>query len=336
MRDTIYIVPTLPLSPRTTRLIGALAVALVLVGGAYVLSGPSFFSLKFAGAESNEELLRAYAAKDTDRDGLPDWQEVLYSTDPNVPDTDGDGISDGEAATSGLLSTQRIISEQVPEPVDVASIPGFAPAPGTLTEEFSRTFFESYVSTWKGVPLTQEEQDALIAKLLGDFSGKASAVLSSTYSSASVESSADVSVIAYVGELESVLRRNEVREGEGSPVLLAQAFIENSDRSALPKLGTLARAYGSIATELAALRVPAELSDEHLTLIRSFDTLSNSTDAIAAYEKDPLAVLGALALLQPSSRDMVTTLGTIAREAGATGSVQGGAPGSLIQNFAQY
>jgi hypothetical protein len=34
--------------------------------------------------------------KDTDNDGLKDWEENLWGTDINNPDTDGDGIKDGE------------------------------------------------------------------------------------------------------------------------------------------------------------------------------------------------------------------------------------------------
>lgn len=33
---------------------------------------------------------------DSDGDGLPDWLELLIGTDPYNPDTDGDGLSDGE------------------------------------------------------------------------------------------------------------------------------------------------------------------------------------------------------------------------------------------------
>ena len=34
-------------------------------------------------------------AADTDRDGLPDRKEATFGTDPNNPDTDGDGLPDG-------------------------------------------------------------------------------------------------------------------------------------------------------------------------------------------------------------------------------------------------
>jgi hypothetical protein len=38
---------------------------------------------------------------DTDTDGLPDWQEYLYGTDPLNPDTDEDGTNDGDEIRLG-------------------------------------------------------------------------------------------------------------------------------------------------------------------------------------------------------------------------------------------
>jgi len=38
---------------------------------------------------------------DTDNDGLKDWEEELYKTDPLNPDTDNDGYLDGEEINSG-------------------------------------------------------------------------------------------------------------------------------------------------------------------------------------------------------------------------------------------
>lgn len=39
--------------------------------------------------------------RDSDHDGLADWQETVYQTDPCRPDSDGDGYLDGEEVASG-------------------------------------------------------------------------------------------------------------------------------------------------------------------------------------------------------------------------------------------
>ena len=70
----------------------AVAFAVIVITGAWFLSKPGGASL--ANAESTEALLKSYAIQDTDGDGLPDWEESLYGTDPKKADTDGDGIGD--------------------------------------------------------------------------------------------------------------------------------------------------------------------------------------------------------------------------------------------------
>jgi len=39
--------------------------------------------------------------KDSDNDGLKDWEEALWKTDPQNPDTDGDGTPDGKEVAEG-------------------------------------------------------------------------------------------------------------------------------------------------------------------------------------------------------------------------------------------
>jgi hypothetical protein len=46
--------------------------------------------------------LRKHSRKDSDHDGLSDWEEInVYGTDPFDPDTDGDGMDDGEEVFLG-------------------------------------------------------------------------------------------------------------------------------------------------------------------------------------------------------------------------------------------
>lgn len=73
-----------------------LAIGLILFVNAYSKRG-AFSQFNLWGG--NEQIIESQN-KDSDNDGLKDWQEDLYKTDLNNPDTDGDGYIDGEEINS--------------------------------------------------------------------------------------------------------------------------------------------------------------------------------------------------------------------------------------------
>jgi hypothetical protein len=54
------------------------------------------YSDEFEGIAESDPLDVDSLPLDTDQDGLPDAVESRRRTDPNNPDTDGDGVKDGE------------------------------------------------------------------------------------------------------------------------------------------------------------------------------------------------------------------------------------------------
>jgi hypothetical protein len=69
--------------------------------------------------DANGYLLPGYTSKDTDGDGMSDFDEIMgargYITDPANPDTDGDGILDGVDTAPSLIP--------LPAPVVTATLP---------------------------------------------------------------------------------------------------------------------------------------------------------------------------------------------------------------------
>lgn len=71
--------------------------------------------------------------KDADGDGLPDWQEEIWGSDKNNPDTDGDGTTDGKEVNESrnptvagpddkILSDREIALQYVPGETDPNSV----------------------------------------------------------------------------------------------------------------------------------------------------------------------------------------------------------------------
>ncbi len=325
---------------RTLRISAASLLALLMVSSAYLLSGPSFFSQKFANAGSTEELLKAYAAKDTDGDGLPDWQEALYGTDPNKAISNSFGIPDGQAAKEGKLTPQTAASqlpsgEQGTTTLTAADLPGVDPAPGSITEQFSQEFLQKYLDASRGQPLTPEQQQALALKLLGEFTVKASALYGSTYTTISLHTDPSVSITAYADSVEGVLRTNDVPADANQPIPLLEALIEKNDESARPKIKRLSESYASITKDLLDLRIPPQLANQHLELVRGFDQLHKASASAVTYEKDPLAFMGALSNFQPSSVLVVKGFKDIATVILSSGEPAAGTAGSVIVSIAR-
>ena len=323
-------------SPRSVRIAAASALALSFVGAAFLITSPSFWKTRSVNAESTDQLLAAYASKDTDGDGLPDWQEALYGTDPSKAISNSYGIPDGQAAKEGKL-TPNTLSSQLPQDqnVDVNTIPGSTAAAGSLTDQFSQEFLQEYVSASNGQPMTDEQQQALVTKLLGEFTQKAVTTLGSRYTIVSVHTDPSASTLEYAGAVEDILRAHDVDADANQPIQLMDALIEKNDASARPKLVALQKSYASIASDLVNVHVPPALAEDNLNLIQSFDTLAKATQIVANYEQDPLGVMGALTVYQPSSKKIVDTFNDLATKILVAGEPAAGAPGSTIVNIAR-
>ena len=81
--------------PKIPLVVIILAIALIIGGLVFVLKYSNKESLLGTKTKYEENL------KDSDNDGLKDWEEELYKTDLHNPDTDGDGYLDGEEVNSG-------------------------------------------------------------------------------------------------------------------------------------------------------------------------------------------------------------------------------------------
>ena len=78
---------------QSKRILSSVLLAIILVGGAWVLSRGE--TLKIDNIGEAKKANYAIGDIDTDNDGLKDWEERLWKTSINNPDTDGDGTNDG-------------------------------------------------------------------------------------------------------------------------------------------------------------------------------------------------------------------------------------------------
>ena len=80
--------------------------------------------------------------RDSDGDGLLDWEERLNGSDPFNADTDGDGTSDGKEVAAGRDPLKKGPDDQMP----IIQDPSFATSSTDLTG-IKKEFFAKYLAT---------------------------------------------------------------------------------------------------------------------------------------------------------------------------------------------
>ncbi len=283
------------------RILGATLFSLVLIGSAVFIARDAQ-SPRSARASAESELLKAIATKDTDGDGLPDWEESLYGADPNKVDTFGLGMPDGQAVARGLVVPRAVAEYEIQTSSSVPKTPGIddsippPPAEGTLTAIFAQNIYSAYrmARETKGADLSGAEISTVVQEALRAFSSsiKPSPDFKTSSELTSIGSSQE-SLRAYAVAVDAILKKNTAT-AEKTGLEYLQEVVEGNNDEALIPLVSLARAYRETAVGIAELPVPTKLSGEGLRLINVFMRLSELTANFAQVRVDPLATMLAL------------------------------------------
>lgn len=271
----------------------------VIVVGAYLLAR-GVESPDVAQASTETALLQAVATKDSDGDGLPDWEETLYGADPHNPDTFHLGMTDGEAVAKGLIVPKALAdmpaATSSPAVADADGLPP-APAEGTLTAAFAKSFFTSYLAAKQaagGGALSESDIKNVSVQALSSLSSAvATAPDFKSSKELKVSGSGSDAMKAFAVNAEAVLLKN-TSSATKTPLGYLKSILEDNDTTAFAHLSSLAKAYRGSAAGLAALPVPEELSVANLALINALMRMGEVTNDFTRADSDPLTTILAL------------------------------------------
>jgi len=270
---------------------------LVAGGGFFVFKNyNSEKSRKIAEQElssASEPVIAQEIDKDSDNDGLKDWEEALWKTDLNNPDTDKDGVSDSQEIKEGrnpLLAgngkTDKIQSPQSEKSLAEQE----AQLPPTLTAAFGQEFFIEYMRLKQesGGELSQADKDGLVnsmASSLGDIGKNVDDYLKSDIKIASTDD--EKTIKDYANNLALLIKKyfDPLPETE---MAIFQKGLENQAEDELKKLEPLADAYSNTAKEMTSLITPAGFSESHLKLINCFSSIAKELNEMQRFFTDPM------------------------------------------------
>ncbi|PIR86417.1 hypothetical protein COU13_01005 [Candidatus Kaiserbacteria bacterium CG10_big_fil_rev_8_21_14_0_10_43_70] len=234
--------------------------------------------------------------QDTDGDGVPDWQEALIGTDPNNPDSDGDGEKDTYTSISYIQSS-------ITPDIDVRS-EDLTPA-----DELSTRLLSEYTSL-KQIGAYTEDRGLLIGeKLAGSINQTTSFEPRITDD---IQSDSDTSygrAIAYRLEMQEVF--SPLLSLSEAEFVIYGRFIESRDSKALSELLEIADVYESVANDASEIVVPEDALDEHLDVVNSLAFYAATLKEMVRYSYDSVASFALLRTYAQAEEYVFTTFNTL-------------------------
>ena len=229
---------------------------------------------------------------DADSDGLADWEETLGQSPPDKPDTDGDGINDGQEARTKPEPAPTPASSQTTDTYTYKY--GYDPKLGdTLTDQVGRNLIYNYLQAKS----TGVYSSDLGKTIVGDISNTAVKVeLYQDIESADLDivpATADQSkVIAYAGGVDKASMLAFAPGRELGEARILSSVIQGDSYSDLSKLDPYIKNYERAREALLAIAVPRQFTSVHLEYVQSFDTVAKSLKNMRERaDADPVLVM---------------------------------------------
>lgn len=280
-----------------------IAVSYVFYGKDEVASIQGQNSKLLAESTIDSEVLNKAYELDSDKDGLADWEEVLWSTDPYNSDTDGDGITDSDELFSSedTLSTNLGSENTSDENADLQN----DNTPQTSTEVLAKDIFSSYMySLQKGTKLSPEEQEVMINNAIQNV---APLVQAPTYTEAEVHQvpATRESRTQYITTMKEKIT-TMITSTDNEDAAFAALTQENNEW-AIQILTDTVHAYTKYITELRSIDVPEDAVALHVNLLQSLLQYTFAIEGFTFLNSDPLRTAAAVNVFQGVRERLVHT-----------------------------
>ena len=252
------------------QLIGGVFVFLILGGGVlYVNVFERKGVAQISPPLTAESTLRAEAEKDSDKDGLKDWEETLWKTDAANPDSDGDGTEDGEEVRTKRNPTKpgpddeyKSIEESPLKDV-VAEIT--AEQNLTLTDIFTRDFLTGYFALKNTNNYTPETRDRFLKTLVGNAVNVTSR--EDTIKDLTLVQKSDKNTLRIYGNALGEVAVKYRHLAEGKELSIVDDAVKQESREKLAELEPILADYEAFINTYRALPVPLVAYEVHLALL---------------------------------------------------------------------
>lgn len=296
------------MTPKTKTFVGIAAVIIIGVGVWFAYTGRSEISYnRVSPAEASKAV--AVLSKDQDGDGLKDWEEELWHTDAQKPDTDGDGTPDGEEVRLGRNPVKAGPDDALDkETIENKTVPGGGS--WTETDRLSRELFAKYLSIKQsGAPFTAEDEEKLLTDFLSRYPESRPSTLYAEKDIVLAATDDETALRAYGNALGKVI--NAHKEGGENELIIFERALQNEDEIDLQNLDARIKRYEAMLSDFKAIPSPKSAAALHIALLNSIEGLRESVAGMAVAFTDSVRTLSAGVAYPTAIENLTKTLADI-------------------------
>ena len=279
-------------------------VVLIVLGALFFLVSTIFSRKNHFSASNNSQLqtgkltINDLLQKDTDGDGVPDWQEALWGTDPN-----------NKATFNGVADADYI--QQKKDALKITNGDNSGQNSGNLTEtdKFAQDFFASLTAMKQNGQVDTKTINSVSAAL-GQKIADPTLIDKYTDQDAKVGDSDDLEAQKTYYSTIKKLFESYTKKGIGDEVSITSVLASSSETSNISqyteKLNQISSAYQEYATKMLAVSVPQSLVQYHIEIINSANNTGVAVSNMTKISDDPVVGLSGLSQYQKYSKVLRT------------------------------
>ncbi len=230
--------------------------------------------------------------KDTNINGIPDWEETLWGLDPNT---------NGPSNKEFILAKREILAK-----TEGGSQIAINAEPATENELLSREFFAILMSLEQSGNLDDTALKA-ISDTIGEKIVATSIPDTYTRNMLIIKGDSEKEIDNYFDAIKNLLLKYKKKDIGNELTFIAQG-VKNNDSKVLEIAKAIGQAYKSSGKDLIKIPVPASFISIHLNLANDYDKTGQSIEGMLGVLTDQIAGMKALINYNKYSDALVTDM----------------------------
>jgi len=230
--------------------------------------------------------------QDSDNDGLADWEEVLWKTDPHNPDTDGDGTQDGaetiakrDPTIPGPDDTLRS-ADELSLQLDHSSQGGQeSQTPG---EQTISNILNDYLAAQQSGTLTDERKKEIANSALEALQKQLPKPKEYVLDDITISTDTTPDALKRYGNMLGEMFTVFSAKYPQNEFAIIKNIATTKNMSQVPLIVQKKVGFGDLVQNLLAMSVPRSVAEIHLAFINGFSGIYTAMDNMSKIASDPV------------------------------------------------